>query len=161
MTRRLLKRGLFRYVTGVRRAQIGIAGVCLLVFAVLALSPSVRPLLKGVMLAMAAMSSLAFAGRVAGTLRRSGALLDKLGGEVRTSFRVDGEGIRLENPLGVSSVSWRMIEDVWVFDDVWLLFIGKVDYMTIPVEALGVPGASEFLRLARLNGRRICGRMRG
>lgn len=135
--------------------------LCLVIFGILAFSPSVRPLLKVAMLGMAGVTTFAFVSRLAGTLRRSRTFLDKLGGEVRACLTVDSEGLHLENPLGTSNIPWPFLDSIWVFDDVWLLFIGEVDYMTIPAEALGESGRSEFLRLAGENRKRIVRRAGG
>jgi hypothetical protein len=155
VTASVVKRGLYRFVTGVSRRRLLVVAACLLVFSVLTFSPQVRPLLKGAMLAMTGLSAFVFVARIAGTMRRSRKSLQKLGGEVRASLTIDESGLHLENPLGVSDLPWSFIHSIWAFDDVWLIFISEADFMTVPSESLGDLGKKELIRLARENRKNL------
>jgi hypothetical protein len=39
----------------------------------------------------------------------------------------------IESDIGRSELSWRMIERVWSYPSVWLVFIKKQGYVTLPV----------------------------
>ena len=55
-------------------------------------------------------------------------------GTAKVRFADDRIGI--ESDLGWTEISWRMIERIWKYPLVWLIFIAKQGYITFPVADL-------------------------
>ena len=49
-------------------------------------------------------------------------------------WRFDEDHIRTRSDLAEAEISWKLIEKVWLFPEVWLLFFSKDNYMTLPVQ---------------------------
>ncbi|HEV2882335.1 MAG TPA: YcxB family protein [Pyrinomonadaceae bacterium] len=47
-------------------------------------------------------------------------------------FRFTDDRIGIESDIGWAELSWKMIEKVWKFPKVWLVFIAKQGYITLP-----------------------------
>lgn len=58
---------------------------------------------------------------------------------------LDPEGISTRSDLGGGDLKWRAITKVWVFPEVWLLFVSKGMYITIPTDSM-TPDAQSFIR---------------
>jgi hypothetical protein len=54
----------------------------------------------------------------------------------RVKFVFDDRGITADSELGVATVGWKSIEKIWEFPEAWLLFVGKQQYVTVPLYAL-------------------------
>jgi len=55
----------------------------------------------------------------------------------------DDRGIMADSELGAATVGWKSIEKIWEFPEAWLLFVGKQQYVMVPLPAL-----TEELKLA-------------
>ncbi len=51
-------------------------------------------------------------------------------------FIFDEKGVTAESELGAATVGWKSIEKIWEFPEAWLLFVGKQQYVTVPLPAL-------------------------
>jgi hypothetical protein len=51
-------------------------------------------------------------------------------------FVFDEKGITADSELGTATVGWKSIEKIWEFPEAWLLFVGKQQYVTVPLPAL-------------------------
>jgi hypothetical protein len=47
-------------------------------------------------------------------------------------FRFTDDRIGIESDIGWTELSWKMIEKVWKYPKVWLVFIAKQGYVTLP-----------------------------
>jgi hypothetical protein len=47
-------------------------------------------------------------------------------------FRFTDERIGIESNIGWTELSWKMIEKIWEYPSVWLIFIAKQGYVTLP-----------------------------
>jgi hypothetical protein len=47
-------------------------------------------------------------------------------------FRFTDDRIGIESDIGWTELSWKMIEKVWTYPGVWLVFIAKQGYVTLP-----------------------------
>lgn len=47
-------------------------------------------------------------------------------------LRFTNERIDMELDIGRSELSWKMIEKIWKYPSVWLVFIAKQGYVTLP-----------------------------
>ena len=56
--------------------------------------------------------------------------------EPTVNFGLSDAGILVRSDLGGGDISWRAITKVWVFPEVWLIFVAKGSYITIPTESL-------------------------
>lgn len=78
------------------------------------------------------------------TLRsRALASLARLDPPVAT-WRLTEEGLETESGRGRVRLPWSAVGRVWRFPEVWLVFVGKSRYSTLPTEALA-GGAGGFL----------------
>ena len=57
-------------------------------------------------------------------------------GEALAKFHFTDERIGIESDIGWTELSWKMIEKVWTYPHVWLVFIAKQGYVTLPVGSL-------------------------
>lgn len=64
-------------------------------------------------------------------LNRSMAKFNRMATPTAT-FHFTTEGIAMESDIGKTQVSWKMIEKVWEYPSVWLVFIAKQGYITLP-----------------------------
>jgi YcxB-like protein len=60
-------------------------------------------------------------------------------------FKFTDEGISTRSDLGGGDMSWRGITKVWVFPEVWLIFMAKGAYVTIPTNAM-TPDVRSLIR---------------
>lgn len=51
-------------------------------------------------------------------------------------FHFTDEGIGIESDIGKNQLSWKMIEKIWEYPAVWLVFIAKQGYITLPTANL-------------------------
>ncbi len=51
-------------------------------------------------------------------------------------FRFTDERIGIESNIGWTELSWKMIEKIWKYPTVWLVFIAKQGYVTLPTADL-------------------------
>ena len=51
-------------------------------------------------------------------------------------FRFTDERIGIESNIGWTELSWKMIEKIWEYPSVWLVFIAKQGYVTLPTANL-------------------------
>ncbi len=51
-------------------------------------------------------------------------------------FHFTDERIAIESDIGKSELSWKMIEKIWEYPSVWLVFIAKQGYVTLPTANL-------------------------
>ena len=73
------------------------------------------------------------------------------------SFVFDEEGIFSRSDLGSSRVPWQTLQKIWMFPEVWLLFVGKGQFMTLPVEQLDESLRQFVLQRAASAGVKISG----
>ena len=66
-------------------------------------------------------------------------------GKPEAMFSLGPEGISSRSDLGGGDLKWRGITQVWVFPEVWLLFVSKGVYFTIPTDSM-TPDAQSFIR---------------
>jgi len=50
----------------------------------------------------------------------------------QAKFRFTDDRIGIESDIGWAELSWKMIEKVWKYPKVWLVFIVKQGYVTLP-----------------------------
>ena len=68
-------------------------------------------------------------------LRRSMEKFDRM--ETPTAkFRFTDERVGIESNIGSTELSWKMIEKIWQYPSVWLVFIAKQGYITLPTANL-------------------------
>lgn len=51
-------------------------------------------------------------------------------------FRFRDEEIEIRSSIGQSHIKWQMIQKLWCFPEVWLLFLSKQQYLILPFDAL-------------------------
>lgn len=51
-------------------------------------------------------------------------------------FYFTDEGIAAESDIGKSEIPWKMIEKIWEYPSVWLVFIAKQGYFILPTANL-------------------------
>ncbi len=51
-------------------------------------------------------------------------------------FCFTDERIGIESNIGWTELSWKMIEKIWEYPSVWLVFIAKQGYITLPTANL-------------------------
>lgn len=51
-------------------------------------------------------------------------------------FRFHDEEIEIHSSIGESHIKWQMIQKVWCFPEVWLMFLSKQQYLILPFDAL-------------------------
>jgi len=63
------------------------------------------------------------------------------------------EGVRLENALATSQLTWKLIQKLVRAPDVWLLFMNRQHYFALPADRLaGAPGEFLAARVAAAGG---------
>ena len=69
-----------------------------------------------------------FHRRALGALRRMS--------EPSASFVFDDDGITVASDLGSGTIKWQAVQKLWCFSEVWLIFVGKGAYSTLPTACL-------------------------
>lgn len=54
------------------------------------------------------------------------------------------EVFKISSSLGESSHPWSVIQEVWQFEDFWLLLLSRAQFMTLPIASLS-PELREFI----------------
>lgn len=60
------------------------------------------------------------------------------------NFTFSDESLTVSSDLGKSEMSWRAIEKIWKFPDVWLLFVSKSVFITLPLSDIDA-STQEFI----------------
>ena len=68
-------------------------------------------------------------------LRRALAALRQMPSQTAI-FSFDDKGVSCRSDLGSSQLNWSAIVKLWRFNEVWLLFVSKGVYMTLPTDCL-------------------------
>lgn len=77
-------------------------------------------------------------------LRRSLAVLRAMK-EPKAVFRLTDERFGSESDVGKGELSWTAIKEIWAFPEVWLLFVAKNQFITLPIADVS-DDARTFLR---------------
>ena len=95
-----------------------------------------------------------FAFRYAKTMRLAKSNIEKWG-DREVVYRVTDEGLQVTAPQGSSLTPWKACDALWIYQDVWLLFIDPINCHVLP--AAGLTGeAGEFLvQKVRENGGKV------
>ncbi|MGH9947719.1 MAG: YcxB family protein [Pyrinomonadaceae bacterium] len=56
--------------------------------------------------------------------------------EPTATFRFTDERIAMESNIGWTELSWTMIDKIWKYPSVWLVFIARQGYLTLPTADL-------------------------
>jgi len=56
--------------------------------------------------------------------------------KLTAKFHFTDERIAIESDIGKNELSWKMIEKIWEYPSVWLVFIAKQGYITLPTANL-------------------------
>lgn len=56
--------------------------------------------------------------------------------EATARFRFTDESVGMESDIGATELKWKMIEKIWKYPDVWLVFIAKQGYVTLPTASM-------------------------
>lgn len=80
--------------------------------------------------------------------RHRAARLFKRMSSPEVKFVIEDEGVSTESEMGTGNIKWPYIEKVWIYPDVWFLFVGG-QYILIPTGRLG-EDVKEFI-LGRLS----------
>jgi hypothetical protein len=59
-------------------------------------------------------------------------------------FRFSDDGVEVVSSLGESRFKWQVVEKIWRFPEVWLLFFSKHHYTTLPLDDL-TPELRDFI----------------
>ncbi len=51
-------------------------------------------------------------------------------------FSFTDDYIGIESDMGKSELSWKLVEKVWQYPSVWLVFLEKQSYITLPTESI-------------------------
>jgi hypothetical protein len=73
----------------------------------------------------------------------------------------DDDGIAVESDVSAGRAKWRAIEKLWCFPEVWLLFVARGVYSTLPVDALSEETKAFILHKLQEAGAKISPSMRG
>ena len=60
------------------------------------------------------------------------------------NFTFSDESLTVASDLGKSEMSWRAIKKIWKFPDVWLLFVSKSVFITLPLSDIDA-STQEFI----------------
>lgn len=52
------------------------------------------------------------------------------------NFRFTDDRIGIESDIGSNELSWKMVEKIWKYPLVWMMFIKKQGYITLPTASL-------------------------
>jgi hypothetical protein len=63
--------------------------------------------------------------------------LRRMGEPAIAEFSLDDTGMTVESRIGASTVPWSGITEIWALPRSWLLFAGRHQFMTLPLD--GVP----------------------
>ena len=61
-----------------------------------------------------------------------------------STFGLGEEGFRVTSDLGTSELAWSTVTEIWRYDDFWLLFFSRAQFITLPAADLDAE-AREFI----------------
>ena len=82
----------------------------------------------GISFALGAVSYIVYSNRSMEKFRQMG--------QPTAKFRFTDDRIGIESDIGWTELSWKMIENIWKYPSVWLVFIAKQGYITLPTADL-------------------------
>jgi hypothetical protein len=79
----------------------------------------------------------------------------------RAQWVFDDAGISVQSDMSTGSIRWPIVERLWRFPEVWLFFVAKGVYSTLPVSCLSEELQAFILQKAQEAGTRISPPVRG
>ena len=58
--------------------------------------------------------------------------------EPTARIRVDENSFSITSELGARELNWNASPDLWKFDDFWLLFFSKADFVLLPLASIPI-----------------------
>ena len=58
--------------------------------------------------------------------------------EPTAEIRVDADSFSITSELEARELNWSVLPDLWKFDDFWLLFFAKADFVTLPLVSIPI-----------------------
>ena len=71
------------------------------------------------------------------------------------SLAVSESEFSLSSSLGTVSLTWQAISEVWVYENMWLIFFSKYQFSTIPLSGISEEEQVYFLAQIKLAGGKI------
>jgi hypothetical protein len=65
------------------------------------------------------------------------------------------EGFRITSDVGSSELAWSAVTELWRFDDFWLLFLSKAQFITLPAADLDAEVRDFMLHKAQACGTKV------
>jgi hypothetical protein len=76
-------------------------------------------------------------------------------GSPDATIRFTDESIGMQSGMGFAEMPWRTVEQVWTFADVWLVFIGKGGYFTLPTASMDDEAQAFITQMVTQNGGKV------
>ena len=133
----------------------GFAAIAICAFATVVLfAIGDRSWITGVLLTLTVLLSLMSTAVYVVFLRRSLWKFNLMDSKSVT-FIFGEDSISTSSDLGKSELSWKAIEQVWKFSDVWLLFAARTVFITLPIADIDKTVQDYVAERVRCHGGRI------
>lgn len=76
-------------------------------------------------------------------------------GSPQATVHVTDESIGLRSGAGTAETPWRTVKQLWTFADVWLVFVGKDNYFTLPTADLDDEAKAFIRQMVTQNGGKV------
>ena len=71
------------------------------------------------------------------------------------TLELGDDRFRVTSDVGSSEIEWSLIEQIWCFQNVWLLFFSAGEFMTLPVAQISSESKSFIVEKAKAKGAKI------
>lgn len=113
-----------------------------------------RSWIAGVMGSVIILSFIIMASTYFVHLRRALQTLRRMKTQEAT-LELGDERFRVVSDMGSSEIEWSQIDQVWCFENVWLLFFSAGGFMNLPVTDISPESKSFIVAQAKANGAKI------
>jgi hypothetical protein len=76
-------------------------------------------------------------------------------GTPEATFRADESSFTVSSGLGMTTLPWTAVQELWQFSEVWLLLYSKAQFSTLPLACLPSEMQSFVLQRVRASGGKI------
>ena len=78
-------------------------------------------------------------------------------GSTQATFRADESSFTISSGIGMTTLQWSAVKELWQFPSVWLLLYSKAQFSTLPVSCLSPEMQAFVLQRVRATGGKVDG----
>lgn len=75
--------------------------------------------------------------------------------ENRVIYRINDDSFYVSSSLGATEIRWKMINEIYRKQDIWLIYLNKCQFITLPVQSISQEGRDLICKYVSESGGKI------